>query len=137
MSNTNNWILTDDDAQQYVKEISTEEIPHTFKLIEMCLFSRNPDEYEVYTDAICVDDYLETMRGELKEILHSYSYYLDDEDEEDENERSTSIWNYKEEAYQIMAECIFEYYGAFQTNERFIGSYQECCNFIQKWITEN
>lgn len=138
MNNINEWILTDDASQQYVKEISTEEIPHTFKLIEMSLINPDIKHFEVYSDEICIDDYLETMRGELKEIIHSYSYYLD-EDELETNDKNyyTSIWKYEDEAYQVMAECIFEYYGSFQAEQIFIGSETDCIKFIQNYIKNN
>lgn len=137
MKAINEWILTDDDSQQYVKEISTEDIPHVFKLIEMSLINPEKRTYEVYTDTICIEDYLEIMRGELKEILHSYSYYLDEDEPEANSKFYNSIWIYKEESYQVMAECIFEYYGSFQGEQVFTGSETKCIKFIQKYAENN
>lgn len=133
MKELNNWGLTDDDSQQYVKEISSEESPHTFELIEIGLINPEDEIYQIYTNSICVEDYLETARGELKEIINSYGYYLDDEDNYD----GFCIWNYKEEAYQVMAECIFEYYGSFEAEQLFIGAEKECIDFVQNYIKNN
>lgn len=133
MKKINNWELTDDDSQQYVADISTEEIPYHFNLIEMGLINPDKEIYEVYTDDICVDDYLDTMRGELETIINSYGYYLDQK----EGIADTSIWDYKEEAYQVMAECIFEYYNSFQAEQLFIGSEKKCIKFIQNYIKNN
>ena len=37
-------------------------------------------------------------------------------------------------ALQIMAECIFEYYGAFQAYTLFKGNEKECREFIENYI---
>jgi len=114
------WILTDDSSMQYVRKVEGEE--DIFDLIEMCLVGHNDGGiYEVYENTICVDDYLETMRGETVEILNSFGY-ADIED----------VMTQYEDAAQVIAECIFEYYGSFQARQVFVGTEQDC----NKWITD-
>ena len=115
----NNWILTDDDSQQYVRH----EHDFVFSLIEMGLVNPDTGEHEVYTDTIDVDDYLETMREELTNILNSFGY--------------DSIEDVEAKYYdspQVMAECIFEYYGSFKADVKFTGTENECTKYIQEYV---
>jgi len=105
------WILTDDDSFQHVKCISDD----TYHLIEMGLINPETDEYEVYTDVICITDYL----NELDEILSEFGYG----DGACENESN-----------QIIAECIFEHNGIFQASQLIAGSEGECEKFILDFI---
>ena len=120
----NKWILTDDDSYQYVKKIDEDK----FELIEMCLSNPETEEYLVYTDEIDVDEYLEINRGELIEILEGYY------DAEDEEDVIQFVMNHIESPSQIMAECIFEYYGAFQAYTLFKGSEEKCRQYIENYI---
>lgn len=120
----NKWILTDDDSYQHVKKIGEDK----FELIEMCLINPEIEEYLVYTDEIDVDEYLEINRGELIEILEGYY------DAEDEEDVIQFVMNHIESPSQIMAECIFEYYGAFQAYTLFKGSEEKCRQYIENYI---
>ena len=90
------WILTDDGSHQHVRTINA----NTYELIEMQI--SNPDDhlYEVYTDTICLDDY---GPDEIKGILYTFGYSSIQE----------IFDEYQINANQIIAECIFEYYGSF------------------------
>lgn len=121
--NTNNWILTDDDSCQYVKQLSESE----FHLIELSLINPKTDEYEVYYDEIDVDDYLDDEREKLISILGGFGY----------NSIEDVISHYGENANQIMAECIFEHFGSFFGNRVFIGKYDECEKFIKEYLEQN
>lgn len=118
------WILTDDDSFQYVKRIGEDE----FELIEMSLVNPETEEHIVYTDEINVDEYLDMSRGELIEILEGYY------DAESEEDVIQFVINHIDSASQIMAECIFEYYGAFQAYTLFKGSEEKCRKFIEEYI---
>lgn len=132
METINNWILTDDASQQYVRSINNKD---EFDLIEMGLCSRNPDKYEVYTDSIAIiEDYFETMREELQNILEGFGYGIKKEDGFIKDPIEDVFEKYVEDAYQIMAECIFEYYGSFQAEQIFVGSETDCIAFIQNYI---
>lgn len=120
----NKWILTDDDSYQHVKKIGEDK----FELIEICLINPETEEYLVYTDEIDVDKYLEINRGELIEILEGYY------DAEDEEDVVQFVMNHIESPSQIMAECIFEYYGAFQAYTLFKGSEEKCRQYIENYI---
>ena len=120
----NKWILTDDDSYQHVKKIGEDK----FELIEICLINPETEEYLVYTDEIDVDKYLEINRGELIEILEGYY------DAEDEEDVIQFVMNHIESPSQIMAECIFEYYGAFQAYTLFKGSEEKCRQYIENYI---
>lgn len=120
----NKWILTDDDSYQHVRKIGEDK----FELIEMCLINPETEEYLVYTDEIDIDEYLEINRGELIEILEGYY------DAEDEENVIQFVMNHIESPSQIMAECIFEYYGAFQAYTLFKGSEEKCRQYIENYI---
>ena len=117
------WIMTDDDSFQHVRYLKN----NTYELIEMCLVQHDPEKYEVYTDTICVSDYLDNddMRKELEDILYGFGYsgiqHLRNE--------------YCKDSEQIMAECIFEYYGSFQARQEIIDVKSQCIKYIQKFIT--
>ena len=117
------WALTDDDSCQYVKKLDE----NTLSLIEMCIISINPDRYEVYADTINVQEHLEGAEQRLKEIIHGYGY-LDYPD---------VVEKYGEEAAQVVAECIFEHYGSFCTGSLYIGSEDECADYIRKYVSEH
>ena len=120
----NKWILTDDDSYQHVKKIGEDK----FELIEICLINPETEEYLVYTDEIDVDEYLEINRGELIEILEGYY------DAEDEEDVIQFVMNHIESPSQIIAECIFEYHGAFQAYTLFKGSEEKCRQYIENYI---
>lgn len=120
----NKWFLTDDDSYQHVRKIGEDK----FELIEMCFINPETEEYLVYTDEIDVNEYLEINRGELIEILEGYY------DAENEEDVIQFIMNHIESPSQIMAECIFEYYGAFQAYTLFKGSEKKCRQYIENYI---
>lgn len=130
-----NWFLTDPDNHQYIKKIND----HTFHLIELNLISHNPEKFEVYEDTIDVYDYLQNNGKEgfeeLKNILNSFGYYIGDN-------KDLSLKNiilvYPLIYKQIIAECIFEYYGSFQANQLKINlSLEEAINCINNFIENN
>lgn len=124
MINTNSWSLTDDDSFQHVKKIGEDK----FELIEISLVNPETEEYIVYTDEINVDEYLDMSRGELIEILEGYY------DAGGEEDVIQFVLNNIDSPSQIIAECIFEYYGAFQAYTLFKGSEEKCRKFIEEYI---
>lgn len=119
------WILTDDDSQQYVRK----ESKHCFSLIEMCLINPEANLFEVYDDTIDLQDYFSNIEKykEMMEIIYTYGY--------------ASIKNmqaqYEEATNQVIAECIFEYYGSHQACQIFIGKEEKCIEFIKNYILNN
>ena len=134
----NNWVCVDADSCQYVKcSLKSEEGGeyNHYKLIQMDLINPDTQEYEVYFDTICVEDYLDSMRGELSLILSSYGYGDSEEDCTEIIERMTK--EYEDDVFQVVCECIFEWYGSFQAEVLFIGSEQDCIKFIENYCKNN
>ena len=134
MNTINNWICTDPDCSQYAKPLSQTK----FQLIEMSLCSINPEKHEVYEDTIDIDDYIyhngEDGRKELETILNTYGYFYF----YPVKDHVSICSKYKGQAYQVMAECIFEYYGSFQASQLIITStIEEAEEFIQEYISKN
>ena len=134
----NNWVCFDADSCQYVKcsfkSDEGGEYNH-YKLIQMDLINPDTKEYKVYFDALWVDDYLESMRGELSIILASYGYGDDEEDCAEIIEHMME--EYGDDVFQVVCECIFEYYGSFQAEVLFTGSEQDCIKFIENYCENN
>ena len=128
MSNTNNWILTDDDSQQHVRPTDNEDI---FDCIEMvgCGFC----QYRVYFAVVDVESYLECNRAEIRSVLHFYGYGDNDEDDSSIEEVAATYPN----ASQIIAECLFETCSSLDSEELFTGTDEECENFIKNWIKQH
>ena len=138
----NNWVCVDADSCQYVKcSFKSEEGGeyNHYKLIQMDLINPDTQEYEVYFDVLCVDDYLESMREELSMILSSYGYGDDDKEEYEDCAEiiERMIKYYGDDTFQIVCECIFEYYGSFQAEVLFTGSEQDCIKFIENYCENN
>ena len=135
----NNWVCVDADSYQYVKcSFKSEEGGeyNHYKLIQMDLINPDTKKYEVYFDTLCVDDYLDYMRSELSIILASYGY--SDDDEEDCAEIIERMMEeYGDDVFQVVCECIFEYYGSFQAEVLFTGSEQDCIKFIENYCKNN
>lgn len=135
----NNWVCVDADSCQYVKcSFKSEEGGeyNHYKLIQMDLINPDTKKYEVYFDTLCVDDYLDYMRSELSIILASYGY--SDDDEEDCAEIIERMMEeYGDDVFQVVCECIFEYYGSFQAEVLFTGSEQDCIKFIENYCKNN
>ena len=134
----NNWVCVDADSCQYVKcsfkSDEGGEYNH-YKLIQMDLINPDTQEYEVYFDTICVEDYLDSMRGELSLILSSYGYGDGEEDCTEIIERMME--EYEDDVFQVVCECIFEWYGNFQAEVLFTGSEQDCIKFIENYCKNN
>ena len=134
----NNWVCVDADSCQYVKcSFKSEEGGeyNHYKLIHMDLINPDIQEYEVYFDTICVEDYLDSMRGELSLILSSYGYGDSEEDCTEIIERMMK--EYEDDVFQVVCECIFEWYGSFQAEVLFTGSEQDCIKFIENYCKNN
>lgn len=134
----NNWVCVDADSCQYVKcSFKSEEGGeyNHYKLIQMDLINPDTQEYEVYFDTICVGDYLDSMRGELSLILSSYGYGDSEEDCTEIIERMME--EYEDDVFQVVCECIFEWYGSFQAEVLFTGSEQDCIKFIENYCKNN
>ena len=135
----NNWVCVDADSCQYVKcSFKSEEGGeyNHYKLIQMDLINPDTKKYEVYFDTLCVDDYLDYMRSELSIILASYGYR--DDDEEDCAEIIERMMEeYGDDVFQVVCECIFEYYGSFQAEVLFTGSEQDCIKIIENYCKNN
>ena len=134
----NNWVCVDADSCQYVKcSFKSEkggEYNH-YKLIQMDLINPDTQEYEVYFDTLCVEDYLDSMRSELSLILSSYGYGDSEEDCTEIIERMMK--EYEDDVFQVVCECIFEWYGSFQAEVLFTGSEQDCIKFIENYCKNN
>ena len=134
----NNWVCVDADSCQYVKcsfkSDEGGEYNH-YKLIQMDLINPDTKKYEVYFDTLCVDDYLDYMRSELSIILASYGYGDDEEDCAEIIERMME--EYEDDVFQVVCECIFEWYGNFQAEVLFTGSEQDCIKFIENYCKNN
>lgn len=134
----NNWVCVDADSCQYVKcSFKSEEGGeyNHYKLIQMDLINPDTQEYEVYFDTICVEDYLDSMRGELSLILSSYGYGDSEEDCTEIIERMME--EYEDDVFQVVCECIFEWYGSFRAEVLFTGSEQDCIKFIENYCKNN
>ena len=134
----NNWVCVDADSCQYVKcSFKSEEGGeyNHYKLIQMDLINPDTQEYEVYFDTFCVEDYLDSMRGELSLILSSYGYGDSEEDCTEIIERMME--EYEDDVFQVVCECIFEWYGSFQAEVLFTGSEQDCIKFIENYCKNN
>ena len=135
----NNWVCVDADSCQYVKcSFKSEEGGeyNHYKLIQMDLINPDTKKYEVYFDTLCVDDYLDYMRSELSIILASYGY--SDDDEKDCAEIIERMMEeYGDDVFQVVCECIFEWYGSFQAEVLFTGSEQDCIKFIENYCKNN
>ena len=134
----NNWVCVDADSCQYVKcSFKSEEGGeyNHYKLIQIDLINPDTQEYEVYFDTICVEDYLDSMRGELSLILSSYGYGDSEEDCTEIIERMME--EYEDDVFQVVCECIFEWYGSFQAEVLFTGSEQDCIKFIENYCKNN
>ena len=115
------WVLTDDDSQQYVKRTSKFE----FDLIEMSLIRHDPDRFEVYSTNIDVAEWFDDdHRTDLEIIIGAYSYNSIDEMKK----------QYGEKYLQVIAECVFEYYGSLMADKLFEGSEEECEEYIKKFV---
>lgn len=134
----NNWVCVDADSCQYVKcSFKSEEGGeyNHYKLIQMDLINPDTKKYEVYFDTLCVDDYLDYMRSELSLILSSYGYGDSEEDCTEIIERMME--EYEDDVFQVVCECIFEWYGSFQAEVLFTGSEQDCIKFIENYCKNN
>lgn len=134
----NNWVCVDADSCQYVKcSFKSEEGGeyNHYKLIQMDLINPDTQEYEVYFDTICVEDYLDSMRGELSLILSSYGYGDSEEDCTEIIEHMME--EYEDDVFQVVCECIFEWYGSFQAEVLFTGSERDCIKFIENYCKNN
>jgi|GEM_PF-2138980 len=138
----NGWILTDDASYQHVKATAD---PMAFDLIELSPISPDTDKCEVYKDTVCVQEYLDgdgsgdgkggndqkggnSHKGldELIPIISSFGYKSVDGVKE----------QYGAGAMQVLAECIFEYYGNHSARVIFTGSEAECRGYIDDYVTK-
>ena len=128
-NNINEWVLTDDDSQQYVRPTDNED---NFDLVEMGLVNPETNEFIVYFSNIDVMSILEQERPAVCKILQSFGY---GENDDSEDAPVNAVIAAYENASQIIAECYFEYYNTFMADENlFKGDEKECTNFIQNWI---
>lgn len=96
------WVLTDDSCMQYVRRHGALE----FELIEYSKVSQDGPMYEVYKDYVDLSDY---EQAEIEDILKSFGY---------ENiEAVYASYPTRNEANQVIAECIFEHYGSFHAEQ--------------------
>ena len=114
----NVWVLMDSDNSQYIKQNSNTE----FSTIGMTLIDSGKRQYEVYTDTIDLKEFLETKRDELVAILETFDY-----------ESIEAVKNRYKNANQIMAQCVFKYYGTVLSEPLFKGSQTKCMYFISNY----
>lgn len=113
----NEWILTDDDCCQYVKQLDKT----VFKLIEVSVFGYN-DESAVYAETIDLDDFDE---NDILEVIKGYGYTNIQE----------VVEVYGESANQIIAECLFESRTVWLPH-KMQGTQAECEAFVNQYIKE-
>jgi hypothetical protein len=120
-----NWIMTDDDSFQHV--CSHNDTFHTFDLIEMTLINPETNLFQVYTNTICVNDYMKDERY-LKTILTSFGY--------EDVQAVETAYGKGLTAYQVIAECIFEYESLYIDAEclLFKGQELECQDYIRQYV---
>lgn len=107
--------------KDYVRRTSKFE----FDLIEMCLIRHNPDRFEVYSTNIDVAEWFDDdHRTDLENIIGAYSYNSIDEMKK----------QYGEKYLQVIAECVFEYYGSLMADKLFEGSEEECKEYVKKFV---
>jgi len=117
------WVSTDDSCFQYVKKISETE----YSLIELACYGRDEvQKYEVYEDTIDLQDYFNGKTDELLMVLSGFGY----------ESLEVVRMHYGDEANQVMAECLFEYYGSHEANQIFIGVECEAIVAIMDFISE-
>lgn len=109
------WILTDDDCSQYVKQLDDT----VFKLIQISSIGYD-DEKAVYKETIDLEDFDE---DDIRQILYGFSY---DGIEDVQNQ-------YGDASNQIIAECLFED-RIYWLPHCFQGTYQECEDYIKQYI---
>ena len=113
----NEWILTDDDCCQYVKQLDKTE----FKLIEVSVLGYN-DESAVYVETIDLDDFDE---DNIQEVIKCYY----------ENIQEVKKI-YGDSANQIIAECLFES-DVVWLPHKMQGTQAECEDFVKQYIKEH
>lgn len=92
------WMLTDDSCKQYVRRYG----PRAYQLIEYSMVSQDGPLYEVYVDDICLANY---ENFEIEDIIKGFGYAS----------MAALYEQYpcRDEANQVVAECIFEHFGSF------------------------
>ena len=113
----NEWILTDDDCCQYVKQLDKT----VFKLIEVSVLEYN-DESAVYVETIDIDDFDEDS---IQEVIKCYY----------ENIQEVKKI-YGDSANQIIAECLFES-DVVWLPHKMQGTQAECEDFVKQYIKEH
>ena len=113
----NEWILTDDDCCQYVKQLDKT----VFKLIEVSVLGYN-DESAVYVETIDIDDFDEDS---IQEVIKCYY----------ENIQEVKKI-YGDSANQIIAECLFES-DVVWLPHKMQGTQAECEDFVHQYIKEH
>lgn len=114
----NEWILTDDDCCQYVKQLDKT----VFKLIEVSVLGYN-DESAVYVETIDLDDFDDDS---IQEVVKGYGYRDIQEVKE----------IYGDSANQIIAECLFESRVVWLPH-KMQGTQAECEDFVHQYIKEH
>lgn len=120
----NEWILTDDDSMQYVREVKDS----TYELIQ--IENDYDEKFKVFHGIIDVKFYIEKDRKSVAEVI-AY-YYGDDEDVDSIQDMFDSFG--EERAYQLIAEMLFEN-EIFEMSSMFHGDWEDCQEFIENYIS--
>ena len=120
----NEWILTDNDSMQYVREVKDS----TYELIQ--IENDYDEKFKVFHGIIDVKFYIEKDRKSVAEVI-AY-YYGDDEDVDSVQDMFDSFG--EERAYQLIAEMLFEN-EIFEMSSMFHGDWEDCQEFIENYIS--
>lgn len=120
----NEWILTDNDSMQYVREVKDS----TYELIQ--IENDYDEKFKVFHGIIDVKFYIEKDRKSVAEVI-AY-YYGDDEDVDSIQDMFDSFG--EERAYQLIAEMLFED-EIFEMSSMFHGDWEDCQEFIENYIS--
>jgi hypothetical protein len=115
---TSKWVLTDDDSCQHVRKISDDE----FELIELSEVDPETHECVVYSDTVNVTELIKDSIKDVIDVIKGFGY----------NSVADVVESYGDSASQVIAECVFEYYGFYHANVVMMSTREEC----EKYITE-
>lgn len=123
---SNKWILTDDDSYQHVRKVKD----CTYELIQ--IQNNFDEEYKVFYGIIDVKFYIEKDKESVAKII---SYYYGDDENVDSIQDIFDSFE-EDRAYQLIAEMLFED-SIFEMSSLFHGEWEECQDFIDKYIKED
>lgn len=122
------WKLTDDATFQHVREVK-DSFTAVFELIDICAVSSDMSVCVVSHDivnALTLLNGTKKQKAELCCVLEAFGY------------KNTKELRkiYGAHMYQIIAECLFEYYGPSLSDVSFTGTFDQCQQFIACFVAD-